>query len=231
MEKENQKVSKLIVFLFILAIFNLVGIIFSGFSYDMMLSQVISVVINALLIWWAYYLRKRAINKNFSGLKMASFAFYAFIVTTILDLIVVSFFLISYNNKLKEFAIQQTPTFFSDNLSNLKNNSTDNLKRVLSYEAETSDMLEKFSAVGQTKECVREKNNTSQVNVGFYFADSDKLTFGVRGFYSVRCYGENKPFDFMAAMEHKDGKWLIDDYNFYSEIGKDFDIKEAENNQ
>jgi len=219
----DKKTSKLAVFVFVLSVLNIIAILFSGFIYDSLALFAVSTVINIFFIWLTFYTKKRAIKKNLLGKKLASFAFYAFVVIFVLD-IISAVVLSSYANKLKEFAITQTPNFFDEQLAGFKINSTPELNKVLSYEATSNDIYLKFSEAGNIKECLQEEFDINQVAYGFSF-DRNILKLKLEGNYSVRCYGENKPFDFQAIVEYKSNKWLIKDYIFNLDINKDFDIQ------
>ena len=219
---EDKKMSKWAIAIFIIAILNIIGFL-SGVTYNTMIMLAFGSFGYVLIICFTYYLKKRAIKKNLGGVKLINFAFYALIVCLVVD-ITSSIILSNYSNNLRDFTIKNTPNFFNNDFIGLKENSTENLKKVLSYDKEIENMKKQFVEIGNIKECEKSKDSMNIITFGPYIK-FEKINIGIRGSYSVRCYGENKAFDFNGYMEYKDKKWLIDDYLLNTDISKDFDLK------
>lgn len=225
--EKTRKTSTFLVILFILAVLTIIGLAGSGISYSNIVSLLWTSVIGGFLIWLAYYAKKRAVKKDLSGIKLGTFTIYTFIIVLIIQ-IIGSIALMSFAQKLQNFATTQTPTFFSNNLNGLINNSTDHLSKVLSYGDTTKKLTDEFSAVGVIKECVPEKNDISIVSFGPYM-NFNSVAIGLNGMYSIRCYGDKKPFDFQAILEYKKGTWHVDDYQYNIDIDKDFNFQNTKN--
>lgn len=226
---ENRKFSKLIIFVFVLSVLGVAGIVFEGVSYessDNYIYLAIEVALTIFLIWWSLYLRKQAIAKDLKGSKLAISSCILLSIVFLAETIGM-FVLMNYTDELISFANSKTPHFFENNLSLLKENSTDELKRILSYSKETEETQKQISEVGNIKECVQEREDGYTIQYGSY-TDVDKLLVGLRGFYSTRCYGEQKAFDFVATTKYENGRWLIDNYLLNANIGKDFSIDKKE---
>ncbi len=71
---------------------------------------------------------------------------------------------------------------------------------MLLYGNTTKKLAEEFMAVGLIKECTQGKNDINIVSFGPYM-NFNTVAIGLKGIYSVRCYGEKKPFDFKAIVE------------------------------
>lgn len=224
MEKvhNDQKTSVLIVILFILSILDLIGLIIGDYSYSTDPFDFIILIVGYLLvIVGTYFARKRAIRKNFSGLKMAKFALFAFIFSFVIN-VAGSLILIPYFNSLSAFAKNETPAFFNNNFEVLKNNSTERLTSILSFPKTIEELDKKFSEVGTIKSCEQDKYNETYVNYG-WDAEANGFYFELTGAYSIRCYGEDKPFDLYVSTKYKDGKWLVENYKFDTQLEQSFD--------
>lgn len=231
MEKNenHQKTSAMVVFLFIIALLSCVGFILMGVSYDSWLSDGVNIIVSGLVIYWAYYARNRLAKKNLAGFKMATFTLYALSAILALE-IIGALLLLGSSNSLKKFAETQTPNFFANNLEWLKNNSTDELKKVLAYDATVNDINKKFVDVGVIKNCTQEKNDTTSVAYGPTM-NTASIEVGLTGNYSVRCFGEKKPFDLFVAVKHKNGKWLVDTYQFDVKLEDGFDSNPSDSDK
>lgn len=219
--ENHQKTSAMVVLLFVIAILSCFGFIFIGVSYDSWLSDGINVIVSVLVIYWAYYARNRLARKNLSGFKMATFTLYALSAILVLE-IIAALLLLGSSNSLKKFAETETPNFFANNLEWLKNNSTDELQKVLVYEATVNDINKKFTDIGTIKNCVQEKNDDTSVMYGPTM-NTASIEVGLTGSYSVRCFGEKKPFDLFVDVKNKNGKWLVDSYQFDVKLEDGFD--------
>ncbi|MDO9399810.1 MAG: hypothetical protein Q7T79_03975 [bacterium] len=223
-QKEQKKTSKAIIAVFLIVLIDIFAFIFLWFSFEGLTSVIISLLFSLAFIYLIYYLRKRAVKKGLEGLKLASFSLYAFSIITAISLIG-SLILIGYSNKLNKFAAEITPTFFENDFAALKDNSTERLKRLVSYEKEMENIKKELIDIGKVTECVKEKGNYNFVYFGpNYEGESDYEAFsniGLTGAYSRRCYGEKKSFDIVSQVEYKNGKWLIDTFNLKSDINKE----------
>ncbi len=224
-----QKTSALVVFLFVIALINCVGFLAMGVSYDSWLSDGISVIVSGLIIYWVYYARNRLVKKNLSGIRMATFSLYALSAILVIE-IIGALLLLGSSNSLKKFAEAETPNFFTNNLDWLKNNSTDELKKVLSYDTTVNDINKKFADVGAIKNCTQEKNDTTSVAYGPTM-NTASIEVGLTGNYSVRCFGEKKPFDLFVDVKYKNGEWLVDTYQFDVKLEKSFDTNSPDSNE
>lgn len=220
--KNHQKVSAIVVILFVLSIFGLIGLLIGDFTYGRdPFYFILQLVVGLLLILASFYARKRAIRRNLSGLKMGKFAFIAFIVTFVITT-VGSLILMPYLHTLTDFANNQTASLFTNNFEGLKNNSTAKLKTVLDYPKTIEELSKKFEEVGAVKSCTQDKYDYADVAYGL---DGEVVGFEMRlgGDYSIRCVGENKPFDVMVSARYEGGRWLVDDYTFDTELEEGFD--------
>lgn len=221
---EEKKTSKWAIAIFIFAILGILSLL-SGITYETIVMLIIGSTLSAAIIYFTYYLKKREIKKGFGGTKLINFAFYTLIILLVID-ITSSIILSGYLNNLKNFTIKNTPNFFNNDFVGLKENSTENLKKVLSYEKEMENMKKQFAEIGNIKECEKTKENLNTITFGPYM-NFEKINIGIRGNYAVRCYGENKAFDFYGTMKYENKKWLIDDYTLNADISKDFDLQSS----
>ena len=160
---------------------------------------------------------------------MATFALYALSAVLALE-VIGALLLLGSSRSLKNFAETETPNFFANNLEWLKNNSTDELKKVLAYDATVNDINKKFADVGAIKNCVQEKNDSTSVTYGPTM-NTASIEVGLTGSYSVRCFGENKPFDLFVDVKRKDGKWVVDTYQFDLKLEDSFDTNPSDSNE
>lgn len=130
---------------------------------------------------------------------------------------------------LTNFAVNETPKFFTNNLEGLKNNSSEDLKKILNYENTVTDINKKFAEVGAIKNCVQEKEDSSDVNYGFDISLNNKVEVGLTGNYSVRCYGEKKPWDIYVDVKRENSKWVVDNYQFDLKLENQFDSNSKDN--
>lgn len=92
MEKNevHQKTSAMVVILFIIAILSVLGTIIKiASSSTAWAPLIISLILDALIVYWAYYARQRLAKKNLGGKRMADFALYALGVTFVIGLLVI----------------------------------------------------------------------------------------------------------------------------------------------
>lgn len=219
------KVSKAIVAMLVFAIFTFIGLIVSGVSYELPIDFITTALSMGLIVTLAWYLGKRAKKKGLGGKKLIKVAIYILVGVYVIST-VGSVILIKYSNSLQEFANNSTKTFFANNLSDLKTNSTPDLQKVLSYNNDAEEISKEFEAVGAINECSPQQNDYTVVYFGPNL-EFKSLKIGLDGEYSIRCFGENKAFDFYAYTKYKDGKWLVDYYLYNTDISKDFNIQNS----
>ncbi len=217
--KDSQKLSKLAVFLFVLAVLDVLGFLTGGVSYASPLQEIITVVVTLLIAYWAYYVSKRARKLNLGGSKLASYAMYAFVVVLACE-VIASGFLAGSSRDLRSFATKETPQFFSANLEGLKANATDELNRKLT-EGTVSAVKKEFADVGAIQSCVFEKTDESSVSYGGSM-NFNSVEYGLSGDYGMSCYGEKKPFDVTVHAKYQNGSWKVDDYSVNTNLEKGF---------
>jgi hypothetical protein len=217
--KQHQKTSRWAVVAFIFTILIIIGTLFSGFEFKNWLSFGLETIFDLVILILIFFLPNWVRKRNLRGVMLAKISFYILLVIFIIG-IIASFVLAGYTKSLDDFSTSQTQSFFQDDFAALKEVSTDNFKRLISYESEISDLKEELEMVGDIKECVHGKYDYSLVGFGPNFR-YDKLDIGLLGSYSLRCYGEKKSFDIVVFAENQDGGWLVDSYKINTNLGKD----------
>jgi len=159
-----------------------------------------------------------------NGVGLAKFSFYGLLAIFIVD-IIATIILMGYYNSLRDFSSTKTFEFFNNDFEILKENSTDNFKRLISYENEIKELKDELEKVGQINECIQEKYDYRLVSFGPNLK-YNKLNLDLLGEYSIRCYGENKSFDLLVFTEYENGRWLVDSYKINSNLGNDLIQKE-----
>ncbi len=228
MEPESKKRrSKLVIFLFVLSLISLLGFLSSGVSYGAPVLFAISTIISLLIIYWTYYARKRAREKDLGGRKLADFALYSFSAVLAIE-IIGALILMGYISGVKSFAAEKTAGLFDENLAGLRAESTDDLKKVLT-DGVVQSVMKEFADVGAVKSCTQEKWDSSDIAYGPVFNYSS-FEMALTGSYTIRCYGEKKPFDVEIMLKRQGGEWKVDNYTYNVELEKDFNLQENRDN-
>lgn len=216
-EVHAPKLSKLAVLTFCITAIVFVCDFTIGFEYTDSVQKLIGIGLDALCVYFFYWVWKRTQKRGLRGVQAAKIAFIGIVILSVIDW--ASAIPLSRASKsLNEFAIQTSPSFFGDDLTSLKSYGDANIVRMMSYQEEAAKFREDLIGVGKVSECTFDLDGTySKVKFGPE-TRINKVSYMVTGEYLVRCYGENKPIDITVGVTRENDTWKISAFQYNNDL-------------